>query len=36
MAYLVASCGCGGCNLIVIDRQGNAVLIYLPLASLAG
>jgi hypothetical protein len=29
--YIVAGCGCGGCNLIAIDETGNIVSIYLPL-----
>ena len=33
--YLVAGCGCGGCNLIAIDKNGNIVSIYLPLSAVA-
>ena len=33
--YLVAGCGCGGCNLIAIDETGNIVSIYLPLSAFA-
>lgn len=31
--YIVAGCGCGGCNLIAIDENGNIVSIYLPLSA---
>ena len=34
MVYcFVASCGCGGCNLIAIDENGNVIAIYLPLSA---
>jgi len=33
--YIVAGCGCGGCNLIAIDKNGNIVSIYLPLSAVA-
>lgn len=31
---LVASCGCGGCAIIVIDKTGNALVIRVPLSEI--